>query len=97
MTSSRDVRELREDLERLVSDLFECDSRGAIPALEIDRRDDQLVIYARVPAAVPGDAPIGVELRLACGGRDIASQFTPRKPASASITAAPAAVPAAAA
>ena len=80
-----------------MTDLFECDSRGAIRALEIDRRDDQLVICAQVPAAVPGDAPIGVELRLACGGRDIASHSTPRNAASASMTAAPAAVPATAA
>lgn len=96
MTSSS-VTELRRDLERLVSNLFECDSRGAIPALEIDRRNDQLVIYAQVPGAAPGDAAVGVELRLACGGRDSATHSTPRNAASASMTAAPAPVPATAA
>ena len=66
MTSpDRTVADLRWDLERLVSDLFESDSRGTIPALEIERRDGQLVICAQVPGPAGEDAPIGLELRLA--------------------------------
>ena len=66
MTSpGRAVPDLRWDLERLVSDLCESDSRGAIQAIEIERRDGQLVIYAQVPGAAGEDAPIGLELRLA--------------------------------
>lgn len=66
MTSpGRAAPDLRWDLERLVSDLFESDSRGTIPALEIERRDGQLVICAQVPGAAGEDSPIGLELRLA--------------------------------
>lgn len=57
--------DLRQDVERLVSDLFESDSRGTIPALGIERRDGQLVICAQVPGEAREDAPISLELRFA--------------------------------
>ncbi len=99
MTSpDRTVPELRHELERLVIDLFEGDRRGVIPALELDRRDDgQLVVYARLPGVTSDEAPMGVEIRLPCGGETEAAQSTPRNAASASMTAPPAAVPATAA
>jgi hypothetical protein len=97
MTSpSPTVEELRHGLERLVFDLFESDRRGAIPALEINRRDGQLVVYARLPGRTAGDAPMAVEVRLPCGEQRI-DYSTPSSAASASISAAPAAVPPAAA
>ena len=91
------VPELRHELERLVIDLFESDRRGVIPALEINRRDGQLVVYARLPAMTSGEAPMGVEIRLPCGGQTQAAQSTPRNAASVSMTAPQAAVPATAA
>ena len=98
MTSDRSaLTELRQDFERLVSDLFESDSCGAIPPLEIDRRDGQLVICARLPGAGPDDAEVAVEVRLARGRQTAAAHSTPREAASTSITAPPAAVPATAA
>ena len=98
MTSERSaLTQLRQDVERLVSDLFDGDSRGAIAPLEIDRRGGQLVICARVPGAGPDDAEIAVEVRLSRGHQTAAAQSTPREAASASITAPPAAVPASAA
>jgi HSP20 family molecular chaperone IbpA len=99
MTSDRSaLTELRQDIERLVSDLFESDSRGTIPPLEIDCRDGQLAICARLPGAGPDDADIAVEVRLALGRQTAAAQSTPpREAASASITAPPAAVRATAA
>ena len=98
MTSDRSaLTELRQDFERLVSDLFESDGCGAIPPLEIDCRDGQLVICARIPGAGPDDAEIAVEVRLAHRGQRAAAQSTPREAASASMTAPPAAVPATAA
>jgi HSP20 family molecular chaperone IbpA len=67
MTSpSPTLDELRRDLEHLVADLFEGDRRGAIPALDINRRDGQLVVYARLPGRDDGDSPMGVEVRLPC-------------------------------
>jgi hypothetical protein len=97
MTSpSPTIEELRHDLERLVMHLFESDHRGAIPELEINRRNGQLVVYARLPATADGDASMGVEVRLPCGER-AADHSTPRSAASASISAAPAAAPATAA
>ena len=96
MTSpSPTIEELRHDLERLVMDLFESDLRGAIPALEITRRNGQLVVYARLPGTAAGDAPMGVEVRLPCGER-AADHSTPRSVASASMSTAPVAAPAAA-
>jgi hypothetical protein len=77
-------------------DLFESDRRGAIPALEINRRNGQLVVYARLPGTTAGDAPMGVEVRLPCGEQPV-DYSTPRSAASASISAAPAAAPAVAA
>jgi HSP20 family molecular chaperone IbpA len=56
--------ELRRDLEHLVMDLFEGDRRGAIPALDVNRRDGQLVVYARLPGGDDSEAPMGVEVRL---------------------------------
>lgn len=94
---NRTVRELRHELERLVIDLFESDRGGAIPALEVNRRDGQLVLYARLPGVDSGDAPMGVEVRLPCGAQPRPAYSTPRNAANASMTAAPAAVPAAAA
>lgn len=91
------VPELRHELERLVIDLFESDRRGVIPALEINRRDGQLVVYARLPGVTSGEAPMGVEIRLPCGSETQAAQSTPRNAASVSMTPPPAAVPAAAA
>jgi hypothetical protein len=97
MTSpSPTVEELRHGLERLVFDLFESDRRGSIPALQINRRDGQLVVYARLPGTTAGDAPMGVEVRLPCGEQPV-DHSTPRSAASASISAAPAAAPAVAA
>lgn len=92
------VPELRHGLERLVIDLFESDRRGVIPALEVNRRDDgQLVVYARLPGVTSGEAPMGVEIRLPCGGEMQAAQSTPRNAASVSMPPPPAAVPATAA
>jgi len=65
MTSpSPTVDELRHGVERLVFDLFESDRSGAIPALEVNRRDGRLVVYARLPGTAASDAPMAVELRL---------------------------------
>jgi HSP20 family molecular chaperone IbpA len=64
---SRTVDELRRDLEHLVADLFESDRCGAIPALDVNRRDGQLVVYARLPGSDQGDASMGLEVRLPCG------------------------------
>ena len=91
------VPELRHELERLVIDLFESDRRGVIPALEINRRDGQLVVYARLPGVTSGEAPMGIEIRLPCGGETQAAQSTPRNAASVSMTPPPATVPATAA
>jgi hypothetical protein len=97
MTSpSPTIEELRHGLERLVVDLFASDRSGAIPALEINRRNGQLVVCARLPGTTAGDAPMGVEVRLPCGEQAV-DHSTPRSAASASISAAPAAAPAVAA
>ena len=97
MTSaSPTIEELRHGLERLVVDLFESDRSGAIPALEINHRNGQLVVYARLPGTTAGDAPMGVEVRLPCGEQPV-DHSTPRSAASTSISAAPAAAPTAAA
>jgi hypothetical protein len=97
MTSpSPTIEELRHGLERLVVDLFESDRRGAIPTLEVNRRNAQLVVYARLPGTTAGDAPMAVEIRLPCGEQPV-DHSTPSSAASASISPAPAAVPAAAA
>lgn len=97
MTSpSPTIEELRHGLERLVVDLFESDRRGAIPALEIKRRNGQLVVYARLPGTTAGGALMAVEVRLPCGEQPV-DHSTPRSAASASISAAPAEAPAAAA
>ncbi|HEX5895115.1 MAG TPA: hypothetical protein VFY47_02220 [Thermoleophilaceae bacterium] len=78
MTSpSSTVEELRQDLERLVVELFESDRIGAIPALEVSRRNGQLVVYARLPGTTAGDAPMGVEVRLPCGSISAASAGAP--------------------
>jgi hypothetical protein len=96
MTSSNPtIEDLRRGLEHLVMDLFESDRSGAIPALEVNHRDGQLVVYARLPGTTPGDAPMGVEVRLPCGEQPV-GHSTPRSAASVSISAAPAAAPVAA-
>ena len=97
MTSeSPTIEELRRGLEHLVADLFDCDRRGAIPALEIHHLNGQLVVYARLPGTAAGDAPMGVELRLPCGEAPV-DHSTPSSAASATMSAAPANAPAAAA
>jgi HSP20 family molecular chaperone IbpA len=65
--------ELRRDLEHLVMDLFEGDRRGAIPALDVDRQDGQLVVYARLPGSDDSEAPMGVEVRLPCAAAPCAA------------------------
>jgi hypothetical protein len=64
---SRTPEELRRDVEHLVADLFESDRCGTIPSIDIDRRDGELVVYARLPGSDPGALPLGLEVRLPRG------------------------------
>jgi hypothetical protein len=58
------AEQVRERLDILIADLFAGNRRGSIPTLDVRSNSGGLVATALIPAARPGDEPLGLEISI---------------------------------